>query len=132
MHKARTSITLAKHLKVREVVRQRVDKRAAMVTHTWVHDHTRLLVDDDDVVILVDDVERYVFGHNLLLAARIWHNDRYLVERLDLIARLLGLAVYQDVATIGSGLYAVTRCVLEACGEELIEAHKRLSLVDRH
>ena len=132
VHKTCAGITLAEHLEVLEVVRQCVHQSAAMVTHTRVHNHTGSLINHDNVIILIDDIQRYVLWHNLLLTTRIWHHDRYLVERLNLVTRLLRFAVYEDVTTIGSGLNAVSRGVLEAYGEELVETHLRLSLIHRN
>ena len=105
---------------------------ATMVADTWMNDHTRRLINNNNVVILVDDVERNILWHDLLLTAGIGHNDRYLVERLYLIARLLRLAIDKDILAIGSRLYAVTRGVLQTRGEKLIESHQRLSLIHRH
>ena len=64
--------------------------------------------------------------------AGIGHNDRYLVEGLYLIARLLGFAIDKDVLAIGSCLDAVARGVLKAYGEVLVETHLRLTLIHRH
>ena len=41
---------------------QRVDQRAGLVPGGGMHHEAPGLVDDDDVVILVDDIERDIFG----------------------------------------------------------------------
>jgi hypothetical protein len=103
-----------------------------MVTYARVYNHARSLIYHDNIVVLVDDIQWNVLGYNLLLTARIWHHDRYLVERLNLITRLLGLTIYQDITTIGSCLYAITRGILKTYGKELIKTHLRLSLIYGH
>ena len=45
-----------------DVVQQRVDERARGVTRAGMHDHARRLVDDDEVGILVEDLERQRLG----------------------------------------------------------------------
>ena len=103
-----------------------------MVTNARVYDHTGSLVYHNNVIILVDNIEGYILGHNLLLMARIWHHDRYLVERFYLVARLLGFAINEDILAIGSRLDAVARGVLKAYGEVLVETHLRLTLIYSH
>src|ERR1051326_7939063 len=48
-----------------DVMEQRVDERAARMSGGGMDDHARRLVDDDQVAILVDDVERQRFGLRL-------------------------------------------------------------------
>ena len=132
MHQSRTGVALGEHRQILKVVRQGVHQRTAMVAHTGVNDHTRLLVYYNDVVILVDNVKRDILRHNLLLTAGIGQDDRYLVEGLNLVARLLRLAIYKDVLAIGSRLNTVARGVFKAYCKILIEAHHRLPLIDRY
>ena len=44
---------------------QRVDQRAALVAGGRMHDQPFWLVDDDDVVVLIDNVERDILAHRL-------------------------------------------------------------------
>ena len=47
---------------VGDVMQQRVDQRARRVAGAGVHDHARRLVDDDDIRVLVQDLERRRLG----------------------------------------------------------------------
>ena len=44
---------------------QRVDQRAGLVAGGRMHDQPLRLVDDDDVVVLVDDIERDILAFGL-------------------------------------------------------------------
>ena len=67
MHDAGTRLA-ADLRKLGEAVQQRVDQRAAIAVvvggaRSGVHHHAGRLVDDGEVVVLVDDIERNIFGH---------------------------------------------------------------------
>ena len=54
-----------------------------------------------------------------------------MIQRLDLIARLGCHAINQNVAAVGSRLYAVARAVLHTIDQILIQAQHLLSAIDR-
>jgi len=60
MHDART-LDAADAGQVLAVMQQGVDERAGVCARRGMHDHIRRLVDDDDVAVLIDDVQRDVF-----------------------------------------------------------------------
>ena len=103
----RTHIALLKHGQILQVVSECIDQRTAIITTSGVHDHTRLLIYDDEVIILIHHVERYIFGYDLYLTLGIGHNKRDAVLRLDLIAGLCRHAIDQYISAVGGCLYAV-------------------------
>ena len=61
---------------------QRVDQRAVGIARRRMHDEPRRLVDDDEVLVLVDDVERNILA--LRLGGRGGgHVDRVGLARFD-------------------------------------------------
>ena len=52
-----------------EVELERVDQRAAPVSPRGVRDHSRRLVDDGQMLVVVDDLDREVFGLGRRIAA---------------------------------------------------------------
>src|SRR5712691_148245 len=74
---------------------QRVHQRARAVAGRGVHDHSRGLVDDKEVLILVDDLERDFFG---LSVRAVGLGDLELdhVAGGDSIRRICGLAIDRD------------------------------------
>ena len=68
---------------------------------TGVHNHSSRFVDYYYVVVLVDDIERDIFGNDFDLTFRVWHDDRYPVEGFDAVVRFYGAAVYEDISVVG-------------------------------
>ena len=102
------------------------------VAVTGVYHQARLLVDDDDVVVFVDDVQRNLFRLDVGLARRIGEHDGDDVVGLHLIVLLDGLLVDQDVTRLGRVLHAVARDVGEVVGEVGVDALRLLAWVDGH
>ena len=124
-------VAVLEQRQVFEVVGQRVDQRARIVAVTRVYDHSGGFVDDDQVVVLVADVERNVFGNDFDFANRVGHHDRNPVERFDFVTRFYWRAVDEDGSGVGSRLDAVARSAFHAVGKELVDAQQGLPLVDR-
>ena len=114
VHQPGAHVALLEQGQVAQVVRERVDERTAVISVPGMHDQPGGLVDDQQVVVLVGNVERDVFGDDLHFAPRVGHHDLDAVERLDLVARFRGLAVHEDVAAVGSRLDTVARAFLHA------------------
>src|SRR5690606_35269472 len=66
---------------------ERVDQRARPVAGAGMHDEARRLAKDDQVVVLVEHVERDVFGLRLGIA-RLRQGDLDAVAGMDLALRL--------------------------------------------
>ena len=93
------------------------------------NDHTRRLVNDEEVFVLVGDSEWNVFADNL---------TRHLLRRLDhydvagerAIARFFSPAVYRDVSICNEGRRLITRQV-GALGYKQVEANVAVRLDDK-
>ena len=77
-----------------EIVSQAVQQGMLEVAVTGVYHQARLLVDDDDVVVFVDDVQRDGLGLDIGLARRIGEHDGDHVVGLHLIVLLHHLVVH--------------------------------------
>ncbi len=64
---------------------QRVDQRAGLVAGGRMHHEARGLVDDDDVVVLIDDIERDILAGGLG-RDRFRHVDCDRIARGDMIS----------------------------------------------
>ena len=72
---------------VAAMVDQRVDQRAGGVARTRMHNKSRRLVDDDQLVVLVEDVEGDGFPSRFR-DLRFWQADLDRLARLQLVARI--------------------------------------------
>ena len=94
------------------------------------HHQARLLVDDDDVVVFVDDVQRNGLWLDVGLARRIVEHNGNHVVGFHLVVRLHRLVVHQDITRLGCILDAVARDAADARGQESVDAHRILTTVD--
>ena len=131
VYQSRAHIALLEQRQILQVVGERIDQRAAIISAAGVDNHSRLLIYDYQVVILIHHIERDVLGDDLHLALGVGHNQRDAIHRLYLVARLGRNAIYEDVAAVGSRLYAVARAVLHTIDQILIQAQHLLSAIDR-
>ena len=92
MHQPGAHVALLEQGQVAQVVRECVYERTAVISVPGMHHQPGGLVDDQQVVVLVGDFERDIFGDDLHFAPRVGHHDLDTVERLDLVARFRGLA----------------------------------------
>ena len=107
--------------KVLEMMEQRVHERPGVVAGGGMDDHPGGLVDDDDVLILVDDRERDVFGGRVDLGDRDL-DDLDRVAGGDDVGRLLRIAVDDEVAVLDQPLDQRARILREDGRDELVEA----------
>ena len=131
VYQSRAHIALLEQRQILQVVGERIDQRAAIISAAGVDNHSRLLIYDYQVVILIHHIERDVLGDDLHLALGVGHNQRDAIHRLHLVARLGRNAIYEDVAAVGSRLYAVARAVFHTIDQILIQAQHLLSAIDR-
>ena len=87
-------------------------------------------VDDEQGVVLIDNVERNVFGYNFPVALRVVQDERDDVAGLHLVVALDGLVAGMDCACLGCLLYAVAAGAGHVVHQELIDADGTLSLVN--
>ena len=131
VYQSRAHIALLEQRQILQVVGERIDQRAAIISAAGVDNHSRLLIYDYQVVILIHHIERDVLGDDLHLALGVGHNERDVIHRLYLVARLCRHAIHQNVAAVGSRLYAVARAVFHTIDQILIQAQHLLSAIDR-
>jgi len=61
MHDTRPALT-PNAAQIGDVVKEGVDQRPLFMTRCWMDDHPRGFVDDDDVAVFVNDIERQSLG----------------------------------------------------------------------
>ena len=110
---------------------ERIHERAAGVAGGRVHDEVRRLVDDDEVGVLVDDVERDGLGGRLG-RLRLRHHHAEGVPRFDPIGPIsYGRAARTgDVAGADQRLEARAAQSVDALGEQLVEADSGVGFGD--
>ena len=91
--------------------------------------HSRRFVDNHQLVVLVYDVEWYVFRLNDVVVSRSVHHQRHHVERPHLVVALHRSFVHVYESSFGGFLYAVSAAVLQVFEEEFIHSHGHLSLI---
>ena len=69
------------------MVEQCVDERPRVDARGWVNDHAARLVDDDDVAVLIEDVERDILRQDLD-GLRLRQVEGDFLPRLQLVVRL--------------------------------------------
>ena len=90
-----------------------IDERAGIVSVSGMHHQSGGLVDHKHVVVLVDYVERYVFGQYLEIVARTVHHYLHHIERLDPVIGFYCFAVDEYAPGIGGILDAVSVRITE-------------------
>ena len=82
-----------------------VDERPLEVTVAGMHDHSGGLVDNKEVVVLVDYVQRNVLRQDLKTAAAVRHHEADNIPRADDQVRLGDLVVHPHVAFLDGALH---------------------------
>ena len=78
---------------------QRIDERAVVISCRGMNNHALRLIDDDDIAVLIDDIERYFLGFHLIWGCR--RNFRlHRVALADLVFLLRRFSVYRDGAAL--------------------------------
>ena len=113
-----------------EVEAQGVDQRAGPVALGRMNHHVGRLVDGREVFVLVEDLQRDVFGEGRRVG-RLRLLDADVVAVADAIAGLGRLAVDLHAAGVDDALHDRTAVVGEHRGEILIEA-RSLTTIRRH
>ncbi len=110
---------------------ERVDQCSAGMSGGRVHDEVRRLIDDDDVGVLVDDIERDGLGGRLG-RLRFRHLYREGVARFDPIGPIsYGRAAWTaDVAGANQGLDACAAQAVDALSEQLVQADSGVGFCD--
>ena len=110
---------------------QRVDQRSRPVSGGRMHDQSLGLVDDDDVVVLVDHVERNGFGRRLRRRGRR-HVDDDRGAGIDAMARITDRApVDRDRTGLDQRLEPRARQLGDMRGEHAVEPAAGLIVRDK-
>ena len=105
---------------------QRVDQGPALVARGRVHHKVSRLVDDDDVVVLVDDIERYILRHGLG-GCYFRHVDYDRIARPDMISGVAdGGTSDADGARENQRLQPRPRKFRHVACEHAVEPHRSL------
>ena len=113
-----------------EAEREGVHKGAVVVAVARMDDHARGLVHDEHVLVLIDDVERNVFGEDFHPAAPVGHHELDRVAGADHEIGFGDLVVHEDAAFLDRGLDPGAGGVFEVGGHELVDALGLLPGVD--
>src|SRR5919197_2800488 len=106
---------------------ERVSERARMDARRRVDDHAGGLVDDDYLLVLVDDVERDLFGREFRRRRR-GQLDLDALARPQLVRRLRRAPADEHVAVLDRALERRAAHALDPRGEECVEARARVLL----
>ena len=112
---------------VLEMPGEGIDQCAVVVAMARMHAHSCGLVHHQQVVVLIDDVQRDVLGDNLILVARTVHHHRDLIARMHAVVALDGAAVHADALCLGGVLDSVARRSLDALHQVLVYAQQHMS-----
>ena len=111
------------------MIGQGIDQSTMIIAATRVNHQSCWLVDHEQVIVLIDNVERNIFGQDLKHMTRTIHHHRHHITRLDLITALLRLTIDMDISVVGCTLHTVARCSHYPIDEELIDTYWSLSSV---
>ena len=130
VHESESRIVHILHLRIiLEMIGQGIDQGAMIIAATRVNHQTCRLVDHEQVIVLIDDVERNIFGQDFKHMTRSIHHHRHHITRLYLVAALLWLAIDMDISVVGCTLNTVARCSHYPINEELIDTYWSLPSV---
>ena len=132
VYKSCALIALLEHRIILQVECERIDKRAVVVSMSWVYTHTCLLIYNNHIVILIDNINRNILRCKQAVVLRILHLQHNLIKRLNLIRRLLRTVVHKDISLINSRLHTISRAVFDMRCKILIQTHHRLTLIYRN
>src|SRR5580658_6887264 len=128
VHDAGTQLTTSRRELLTEVKEQRVHQRATVVLErscAGVDAHACSLVDDGEIVILVDDVERKILGLSAK-RSRVWLAfDVDLLTAAELVAGLSLRSVDGDLTVFDEQLHTPAADMWQGFGEVGVETHLR-------
>ena len=114
-----------------EMIGERIDERARVMPVSGMHDKSRGFLDDEKRLVLVNNVERDVLGHQIEFPSGTGKKEGNRVAGLHAIIRAHGLAVHVYAPGFSSGLHAGTGSIGKAVNEEFIHPEGCLSRI-RH
>ena len=115
-----------------EIPCEGIDKGTGVIAMARVYHQARGLVDDHEVVVLVNYVERDWLRFYLYAPSLVRHHQGDDVEGFHLVVRLDHPVVDADILRVYGQLDTVARSVLQMVGQILVDAQQSLSAVDDH
>ena len=96
------------------------------------YDHACRLVHYEQIIVLINDIERYVLCSNLGFKARMVAHERHHIAWFDAIITLYGTVIDMYTTSLCCTLNSCTAGVAQVFHQELIHTQQRLPLVGYH
>ena len=129
MHKSNLRGVRIKLRHILHMPRHSIDKRTTEVSCTRMNHHTRLLIYNHEIIILVHHIERDVFRIYGSIVFRTREHQRHHITRTNLVVALHRLVIHMNIASLGSSLNAVARGMLHVLKEELVNSKLLLTCI---
>ena len=113
-----------------QMVGESIDERPLEVTVAGMHDHSGGLVDNEEVVVLIDYVQRNVLRQDLKAAAAVRHHEADHIAWADDKVRFRNLVIHTYITLFDRALNPVSGSVLEMSGHILVHTHRGLADID--
>lgn len=120
------------HIELRSIAEmpcKGIEKSTAPIAESGMDYQSGWLVDDQKVVVLINDVERYLLGEYLVVVVGTVEHDLNDICGLDTIGTLYGFSVNMDESCISSFLHTVTTGICHNHEQVFIYPEQGLSLI---
>ncbi len=94
MYKTRTQLSCLKQRQVLKMPHQGIHQCACIITISRVNNHTGFFIYNHDIFILINNVNRNIFGNKFYISGRSRQNNLDDICRLDFVVWLYGFIVY--------------------------------------
>ena len=113
MHNARTDNTVDAR-QILAMIQQRIHQRTAVIAGSRMHHHAARLIDNHDILILIDDIQRNILRlHIQRLRLRQRHGN--LLAQLQLVIRLENLSATHSTSLVQQLLHIRARKLQQRC-----------------
>ena len=113
-----------------QMVGEGVDQRAAEMTEAGMHHHAGGLVHNQQVIVLIDYIERNRLGMHLEAAPLVGEHYCDDIARLHLVVGLDRTVAHTHILRLQRQLNAVARSLLHLAHDVAVYAKRRLTLID--
>ena len=96
---------------------------------TGMDNHSCSLVDQKDIIILIDYVQRNFLRKYLQAATPVGHHETYHISGTDYIIGFYYFVIDADILFLNRALNPVTGGILEMAGHIFVHAHRFLALI---
>ncbi len=129
MDQARAVVLLGEHFQLPVTESQGMNQGSGEIPVGRVNHHSGFLVDNQQCIILVNHIERNIFGYQFILFPGIGEHDNDHIRGLDLVVGLDLPVVDKNTAGIGSRLYLGAGSVMKAVKKEFVDPQERLACI---